>query len=47
MPTLSPEFVQARNAFAAWYDAKDVEIQSLIDTISDRTYFIIDEDDAR
>ena len=45
MPTLSPEFVSARDAFAAWYDSKDADTQELIDTISDRTYFIIDEDE--
>ena len=43
--TLSPQFVDAREKFAAWYDAKDVETQSLVDCISDRTYFIIDEDE--
>ena len=43
--TLSPEFTAAREAFAAWYDSKDADIQELIDTISDRTYFIIDEDE--
>ena len=45
MPTLSPEFVSARQAFAAWYDSKDVATQELIDSISDRTYFIIEEQD--
>ena len=43
--TLSPEFIKAREDFAAWYDAKSEDIQSLIDTISDRTYYIIDEDE--
>ena len=43
--TLSPEFVTARDNFAAWYDAKPEEIQYLIDEISDRTSFIIDEAD--
>ena len=43
--TLSPQFIKEREAFAAWYDAKDVEIQSLIDCISDRTNFIIDEEE--
>ena len=45
MPTLSPEFVSAREAFAAWYDSKDADTQELIDSISDRTYFIIEEQD--
>lgn len=45
MPTLSPEFVTARDAFAAWYDSKDADTQELIDAISDRTYFIIEEQD--
>ena len=45
MPTLSPEFVAARDAFAAWYDSKDADTQELIDAISDRTYFIIEEDE--
>jgi len=45
MPTLSPEFVSARDAFAAWYDSKDAATQELIDAISDRTYFIIEEQD--
>ena len=45
MPTLSPEFVTARDAFAAWYDSKDAATQELIDSISDRTYFIIEEQD--
>ena len=40
--TLSPEFTAAREAFAAWYDSKDSDTQELIDTISERTYFIID-----
>ena len=33
------------NAFEAWYDSKSEETQLLIDEISDRTYFIIDEDE--
>ena len=45
MPTLSPEFVTARDAFAAWYDSKDAATQELIDSISDRTHFIIEEQD--
>ena len=43
--TLSPEFTAAREAFAAWYDSKDADTQELIDAISDRTYFIIEEDE--
>ena len=42
---LSADFVKAREDFAAWYDAKSEEEQQLIDTISDRTYYIIDEDE--
>lgn len=45
MSTLSPEFIKARTDFAAWYDAKSEDEQQLIDEISDRTYFIIDEDE--
>ena len=43
--TLSPEFVKIRADFAAWYDSKPEEIQALIDEISDKTYFIIEEDE--
>ena len=41
--TLSPQFVAARDAFAAWYDALSSDKQELVDSISDRTYFIIEE----
>ena len=44
-PKLSAEFIKAREDFATWYDAKSEEMQALIDEISDRTYFIIDEDE--
>ena len=44
-PKLSPEFIKAREDFAAWYDAKSEEMQEFIDEISDRTSFIIDEDE--
>ena len=43
--TISPEFTAAREAFAAWYDSKDADTQELIDSISARTCFIIDEDE--
>ena len=43
--TLSPEFIKAREDFAAWYDAKSEDTQAFIDEISDRTSFIIDEDE--
>ena len=43
--TLSPEFIKAREDFAAWYDSKSEDEQQLIDEISDRTYYIIDEDE--
>ena len=42
-PNLSPEFIKAREDFAAWYDAKSEDEQEFIDEISDRTSFIIDE----
>jgi len=42
---LSTEFMKARLDFADWYDSKPEEIQFLIDEISDRTSFIIDEAD--
>ena len=32
-------------AFEAWYDAKSEGMQLLIDEISDRTHYIIDEDE--
>ena len=43
MPTLSPEFIAARDNFAAWYDALDTDKQELVDSISERTYYIIEE----
>jgi hypothetical protein len=42
---LSDEFMKARIDFATWYDSKSEEYQSLIDEISDRTSYIIDEED--
>ena len=42
--TISPEFKKAREDFAAWYDSKSEDVQELIDSISDRTYCIVDED---
>jgi len=42
---LSDKFMKSRIDFAAWYDAKPEEIQYLIDEISERTSFIIDEDE--
>ncbi len=44
-PKLSPEFIKAQDDFATWYDSKSEEYQSFIDEISDRTHFIIDEDE--
>ena len=44
-PKLSAEFIKAREDFAAWYDAKSEDMQSFIDEISDRTSYIIDEDE--
>ena len=43
--TVSPEFIATREAFAAWYDSKDVDTQELIDAIAERTNFIIEEDE--
>ena len=43
--TLSPEFIKAREDFATWYDSKEIEYQFLIDEISERTNFIIDEEE--
>ena len=37
--------MQAQSEFAAWYDSKSEEYQFFIDSISNRTYFIIDEDE--
>lgn len=45
MATLSPDFIKARDDFAAWYDNKSEEVQELIDIISDTTSYIIDEDE--
>ena len=43
MPTLSPEFIAARDNFAAWYDALDTDKQELVDSICERTHYIIEE----
>ena len=43
MTTLSPAFVASSVRFERWYDSKDADTQELIDEISDRTNFIIDE----
>ena len=43
MTALSPAFVASSVRFERWYDSKDADTQELIDEISDRTYFIIDE----
>jgi hypothetical protein len=37
--------MQAQADFEAWYDSKSEEYQQLIDEISDRTCYIIDEDE--
>ena len=44
-PKLSAEFIKTREDFEAWYDAKSEDEQLLIDEISDRTSYIIDEDE--
>ena len=41
--TASPEFIAARNNFAAWYDALDTDKQELVDSICERTYYITEE----
>jgi len=41
--TLSPQFIAARDNFDAWYDALDTDKQELVDSISDRTYYITEE----
>ena len=42
---LSEEFMKERLDFAAWYDSKSEDTQLLIDEISDRTYYIIEENE--
>jgi len=42
---LSEKFMKSRLDFADWYDNKSEDEQELIDEISDRTSFIIDEDE--
>ena len=41
--TLSPSFVAARTAFAAWYDNLSETKSELVDSICERTYYIIEE----
>ena len=41
--TLSPSFIAARVAFAAWYDALDSDKRELVDSIAERTYYITEE----
>ena len=41
--TVSPEFISVRDAFALWYDALDTDKQELVDSISERTHYIIEE----
>ena len=41
--TLSPSFIAARDAFAAWYDALDSDKRELVDSIAERTYYITEE----
>ena len=40
---LSPEFIAARDNFAAWFDALDSDKRELVDSISERTHYIIEE----
>jgi len=41
--TLSPSFVAARTAFAAWYDNLSETKSELVDSIAERTYYITEE----
>jgi len=41
--TVSPEFISVRDAFALWYDALDTDKQELVDSISEHTYYITEE----
>ena len=41
--TLSPEFVAARTAFAAWYDNLSETKSELVDSICERTHYITEE----
>ena len=41
--TLSPQFVAARDAFAAWYDNLNDDKRELVDSIAERTYYITEE----
>ena len=41
--TLSPSFVAARDAFAAWYDNLNDDKRELVDSIAERTYYITEE----
>ena len=43
--TLSPEFVAARDAFAAWYDALSDAKRELVDSIAERTYYITESEE--
>ena len=43
--TLSPQFVAARDAFAAWYDNLNAEKRELVDSISERTNYIIEPEE--
>ena len=41
--TLSPSFVAARDAFDAWYDNLSDDKRELVESISERTYYICDK----
>lgn len=43
--TLSPAFVASQVRFENWYDSKSEDYREFIDTIADRTYYIIDENE--
>ena len=43
--TLSPQFVAARDAFAAWYDALDSDKRELVDSIAERTHYITESEE--
>jgi len=41
--TVSPQFVAARDSFAAWYDNLNDDKRELVDSIAERTYYITEE----
>jgi uncharacterized protein (DUF488 family) len=43
--TFQPTQLETKSEFEAWYDSKSEEYQQLIDEISDRTNYIIEEEE--